>query len=115
MCPTYAIDEHTRKNEIEDIEHWSASDPDGVGDVIGERVIHHTNLPDGVGDVRVGGGAAAVVDQVVGACEGLQAELAIDLIVGHVSTVVHIGIHQVKLKLQYFINFHVKVSTAKPS
>ena len=97
MCPTYAIDEHTRKNEIEDIEHWSASDPDGVG------------------DVRVGGGAAAVVDQVVGACEGLQAELAIDLIVGHVSTVVHIGIHQVKLKLQYFINFHVKVSTAKPS
>ena len=85
MCHTYAIDEHTRKNEIEDIEHGPASDPDGVG------------------DVRVGGGAAAVVDQVVGAGEGLQAELPIDLVVGHVTAVVHIRIHQVKLEIQITI------------
>ena len=39
------------------------------------------DVPDGVGDVRVGGGAAAVVDKVVGAGEGLQTEFSINLII----------------------------------
>lgn len=68
--PTYPIDQDTRKDQIEDIEHGSPPHPDGVRDV-------------GVGLL-----AAAVVHHVVSAVEALQAELPVDLVVALVAAAV---------------------------
>ena len=67
---TYPIDQDTRQDQIEDIEHGSPPHPDGVRDV-------------GVGLL-----AAAVVHHVVGAVEALQAELPVDLVVALVAAAV---------------------------
>ena len=69
---TYPVDQDTRQDQIEDIEHGSPPHPDGVGDV-------------GVGLL-----AAAVVHHVVGAVEALQTELPVDLVVALVAAAVNL-------------------------
>ena len=69
---TYPVDQDTRQDQIEDIEHGSPPHPDGVRDV-------------GVGLL-----AAAVVHHVVGAVEALQTELPVDLVVALVAAAVNL-------------------------
>ena len=74
---TNSINENTGEDEVEDVEHGPPPHPDGVG------------------DVRVGLLAAAVVDQVVLGGEGLEVELSVQL---EVAQVVLLGVPQVQLK-----------------
>ena len=65
--PTNAIDEKTGQNKVEDVEHWSSLEHDGVR------------------YVGVGFGAARVDGYSSGRGEGKQVKLSVGLVVSHVA------------------------------